>query len=100
MLCKDTVCNALVLSKKSATAIGNNSAYISEGEPFTDLEAEVEVIFSDAPDGITTALANISKSGAAYTIDGRLISEKATLNDLSRFGKGMYILNGTKVRVK
>jgi hypothetical protein len=29
-----------------------------------------------------------------------LVSRKATLNEISNFGKGIYILNGTKVIVK
>ena len=93
--------NALVISKKSSTRVAANSAYISHKEPFTDLTATLEVIFdATLPDGIQTALQSVSHSGAVYTIDGRMISERATLNDLHKFGKGLYILNGTKVVVK
>ena len=92
--------NTFVMAKRSNTSIGINSAYIAAEEPFTDLEATVEVIFGAGGDAIQTALANVTKSGAVYTIDGRLVSPKANLNDLSRFGKGIYILNGTKVVVK
>ena len=93
--------NTLVISKRSNTTVGANSAYIATEEPYTDLSATLEVIWDEtAPDGIQTALQNVSKSGAVYTLDGRLVSRKATLNDLSGFGKGIYILNGVKVVVK
>lgn len=92
--------NTLALSKKSSTAVGVNSAYIVPTEAYTDLDVTLEVFFSNEGDGIETALANVSRSGAVYTIDGRLVSKKATLDDLTRFGKGLYILNGTKVLVK
>ena len=32
--------------------------------------------------------------------DGKLVSSKGNVNDLRRFGKGIYILNGVKVVVK
>ena len=93
--------NDLVISKKSDTWVGGNSAFIKPSEAYTDLDAEIEVIWDEnAEDGIMEALANVSRSGAVYTIDGRIVSKKANLNDLSRFGKGIYILNGTKVVVK
>jgi hypothetical protein len=93
--------NNLVIGKRSNTSIGANSAYVSGEEPIADLGATLEVIWDEtAPDGIQTALQNVSKSGEVYTIDGRLVSRKASLNDLSRFGKGIYILNGVKVVVK
>ncbi len=91
--------NALVVSKKSNTAVGANQAYISGDEEF-DPELSVIMVVVEDEDGIETALANVSKSGAVYTVDGRLVSKKATLNDLRKMGKGMYILNGTKVLVK
>ena len=84
----------------TATNVGINSAYISTEEGF-DKQAEVEVVWDkDAEDGIETALANVSKAGAVYDLNGRLVSRKATLNEISNFGKGIYILNGTKVIVK
>ncbi|MDE7166193.1 MAG: hypothetical protein K2O17_04105 [Bacteroidaceae bacterium] len=95
----------LVITKKSNTAVAANTGYIAPaaGEKYTqdDFESTIEIVWDEnAADGIQTALANVSKSGAVYTIDGRLVSRKANLNDLSRFGKGIYILNGTKVVVK
>ncbi len=92
--------NTLTVTKRSKAHIPANSAYIT-GESALPRTAEVTVVWDEnAADGLATALANVTKSGAVYTIDGRLVSKKATLNDLQKFGKGMYILNGTKVIVK
>ena len=88
------------ITKRSNTTVGLNTAYIVPEEAYSDLEATIEVIFGEGEDAIQSALANVSKSGAAYTIDGKLVSKNASLNDLSRYGKGIYILNGTKVVVK
>lgn len=89
---------------KSSYNVGINGAYITTGDSEDnggfDRKLEVVVDFGDGEDGIATALANVSKVGAVYTLDGRLVSKKATLNDMSKFGKGIYILNGTKVTVK
>ena len=93
--------NTLAVLKKATASIPHNGGYISKGEETFDLETELEIIWDEnAEDGIQTALSNVAKSGAVYTIDGRLVSKKANLNDLTGFGKGIYILNGTKVVVK
>ena len=82
------------------TRVYANEAYISAESKF-DPTAELSVIWDETlDDGIVEALTNVSKSGAIYTIDGRLVSKKGSLNDVSRYGKGVYILNGTKVVVK
>lgn len=92
--------NTLVVSKKSSTTVGANEAWIATEEKF-DLEADIEVVWdNEAADGLQTALQNVSRSGNVYTVDGRLVGRNATLNDLGRYGKGVYILNGTKVIVK
>ena len=84
----------------SQVIIPANSAYITnEGEIPVGTVLEI-VIDEDMEDGIAGALANVAKGGAVYTIDGRLVSKKANVNDLQKFGKGVYILNGTKVVVK
>lgn len=57
----------------------------------------------DVTDGIknvSTALENISKAGAVYSVDGKLLKSNATLNSLKTLGKGMYIFNGVKIAVK
>lgn len=82
------------------TRVGANHAYISAETPFSTTEG-LDVIWDEnTTDAIQAALTNVSHSGALYTIDGRLVSKKATLNDIQKFGKGLYILNGTKVLVK
>ena len=92
--------NALVVNKRSNLSIPANSAYIKLADSVSP-NATIEVIFNEnGVDGIQAALQNVAKSGAVYTIDGRLVSKKANLNDLQKFGKGVYILNGTKVVVK
>lgn len=55
---------------------------------------------ADEVDGIENTIQNVSKAGAIYTIDGRLVRERGTLNDMKGLGRGMYILNGVKVMVK
>ncbi len=89
---------------KAAYNVSRNSAFItmgdSESEGGFDRKTPVTIVLTENEDAIQTALANVSKAGAVYTIDGRLVSKKATLNDLNSFGKGVYILNGTKVIVK
>ena len=92
--------NGFNVTKSSSDAVGYNSAYIVSEEGF-DKKTAVEVVLDkEAEDGIQTVLEKVAKVGAVYTIDGRLVSRRATLNELSRFGKGLYILNGVKVVVK
>jgi hypothetical protein len=92
--------NTLAVAKKSNTTVEANSGWIAGDEAFA-LDATIEVVFdTEAPDGIQTALQQLSRAGEAYTLDGRRVSRKATLNDLQRYGKGIYILNGVKVVVK
>ena len=91
--------NALVVSKRSNTTVAANSAYIADEEPY-DLNAEIAVVIdAEGQDGIQTALANVSRSGDIFTIDGRRVG-KGNLNRLKNLGRGIYILNGTKVTVK
>lgn len=80
--------------------IGANKAYIATDPKFaTDAELTVTIDL-DGEDGIAETLTKVAKSGPIYTIDGRLVSKKGNVNDLSRYGKGIYILNGVKVVVK
>ena len=90
--------NEMVVTK-AATTIGANRAYISEDEAYAT-DADVIIIDGEGQDGINAVLSKVAKSGELYTIDGRLLSRKANLNDVKRYGKGVYILNGTKVTVK
>ena len=49
---------------------------------------------------VTTSIQKISQPGDVYSMDGKLLRTKATLNSLKALGKGTYILNGVKVLVK
>ncbi len=101
--CKD---NALVVNKVGKddimvtyTYVNANSAYIAGETPF-DPQAELEVVWDEnAEDGVQTALQNVVKSGIIYTLDGR-VAGKGNLNNVKNLGRGIYILNGTKVVVK
>ena len=79
------------------STVGAHQAYI---EQTGEASGEIEVIYSDEPDGIQKALANVSRNGSVYTLDGRLISRNGNLNTARRNGPGIYIINGTKVVVK
>ena len=92
--------NELVVSKTSSTTIGANGAYIA-GEELFDLEASVNANWDEiAEDGLTEVFNKVRNSGAVYTLDGRLVSKKATLTDVGRMPKGIYILNGVKIVIK
>jgi hypothetical protein len=69
-------------------------------ETVTTADEITFVISTDNPDGIAAALSNVSRKGDIYSIDGRLIRRGGNLNDLRSLGKGVYIINGTKVLVK
>ena len=52
------------------------------------------------PDGIASAIESVSKSGNIYSIDGKLMRQGGTIDDVKRLGTGTYIINGVKVFVK
>ena len=88
------------LIQTERVTIGANKAYIAPDPKFA-ADAELTITIDlDGEDGIAETLTKVAKSGAIYTIDGRLVSKKGNVNDLSRYGKGIYILNGVKVAVK
>ncbi len=92
-----------VISKSATMAmisVPANSAYIQGEEEFPLLDEGYTYDIVEVEDGIAATLQKVAKSGELYTIDGRLLSRKANLNDLKRYGKGIYILNGVKVTVK
>lgn len=88
-----------IVSKSADTWTGANGAYIAGDEQFA-VTATVTYTIDGGADGIAAALTNVAKTGELYSIDGRLISRKANLNTLRKLGRGVYILNGTKVTVK
>lgn len=91
--------NKFVVTKSSTASVNANSAWIV-AETELDKSAQIELIIDgNAEDGIQTALSNVAKSGAIYSIDGRLVGN-GNLNTLSKLGRGVYILGGTKVTVK
>ena len=51
-------------------------------------------------DAIEHVINKVAKSGRIYRIDGKLVRENGTLNDVRSLGTGIYILNGVKVSVK
>ncbi|MBP5514061.1 MAG: discoidin domain-containing protein [Bacteroidaceae bacterium] len=82
------------------TRVAANRAYISADSRYSTA-SEVTIIWDEnGEDGIEQAIAKVSKNGAIYTIDGKLVTKSGNLNDASRYGKGVYILNGVKVVVK
>ncbi len=93
-----------VVNKSNISAMGGltvsaYSAYVADEEAFP-LDVNYTYEISELADGIEATLKTVAKTGAIYTIDGRLVSKSGNLNTLRRLGKGTYILNGTKVVVK
>ena len=88
--------NSMVLTKKSSNTLGANTAYIKAG--IEDLESTIELIIeNEEVDAIQSAVANVSKAGNIYTVDGKFVG-RGNLNSLKE--KGIFILNGVKVLVK
>lgn len=79
--------------------VNGNTAYIASDEKVqvgSDITIEIP---EGAEDGINTAIQNVTRTGVIYTLDGR-VTGHGNLNSLSKLGRGVYILNGTKVTVK
>ena len=92
--------NNLVVTKKSSNTLGANTAYIAAGLGIDQLESEITLVIDGKEvDGINAAIANVSKNGNIYTIDGKLVG-RGNLNSLKNMGKGIYVINGVKVTVK
>ena len=88
--------------KSAKESVSGNRVYITdiaEGSEGFLRKATFEIAFTDLPDGINTAIKNVSRIGGIYTIDGRFITN-GNLNTISNLPKGAYIINGTKVIVK
>ena len=88
--------NTLTVSKQSSTKVAANGAYVSGDAPY-DLQATFEVKFGDGEDAIQTIISNATRTGAIYTLDGRIVTRKGNINSLQR---GIYIINGTRVVIK
>ncbi len=94
--------NAFVISTSSVMSgiqVPANSAYIQCEEGF-DVAAQYTYEITTGEDAIANVLQKVAKKGDLYTIDGRLVSRNANLNNLKNYGKGIYILNGVKISVK
>ncbi len=87
------------LIQTERVTIGANKAYIST-DPVFAADATLEIVIDESiEDAIQVALQNVVKSGIIYTLDGR-VAGKGNLNNVKGLGRGIYILNGTKVVVK
>mgnify|MGYP002622715660 CR=1 FL=1 len=91
--------NKFVVTRNSGSSVGANRAYISD-EAGYDTSAEVAFVIGEGDDNVAAALANVAKGGDLYNVEGQLLRRGANLNDLRTMGRGIYILNGTKVVVK
>ena len=91
--------NGFVIAKKSEFAVEAFQAWIANEEKF-DREATATFEITGDSDGIAATLQKVAKSGAIYTLDGRLVTKSGNLNSLRGLAPGIYIVNGVKVTVK
>ncbi len=88
----------------ATTNVAANNAFLRFG--WTEVPADGDYSLVIEIDGEVTVTAienvlnNVAKTGNVYDLNGRLVRTNATLNDVKALGRGMYILNGTKVLVK
>ena len=72
-------------------------------DPTEEYDFSICLDGEDVVDGIkdvASVVKKVSQPGDVYSVDGKLLKQGATLNNLNSLGKGMYILNGVKVLVK
>lgn len=94
--------NTFVVSKSATMSmipVPAYTAYVQGSEEF-ELRDDYTFEITELEDGIAATLSLVAKRSELYTVDGRLLSRSANLNDLKKFGRGVYILGGTKVVVK
>lgn len=81
------------------------TAYLKYGEVSKpadvecDLAIQINGNFTDWT-SISSAIQNVAKRGNVYDLNGQLLRQNATLNDVKTMGRGLYIINGVKVLVK
>ncbi|MGN1256587.1 MAG: hypothetical protein ACI4UA_05425, partial [Bacteroidaceae bacterium] len=81
------------------------SAYLAYGEVTKpadvecDLAIQINGNFTDWT-SISNTIQNVAKRGNVYDLNGQLLRQNATLNDVKTMGRGLYIINGVKVLVK
>lgn len=90
--------NKFTVTKSSVAKASANTCWIAAEEKL-DKKATITIDITDGEDGIASAIRNVSRRGDIYTIDGRYMG-KGNLNSLEGLGRGVYIINGTKVTVK
>ncbi len=64
-----------------------------------DLAIQINGNFTDWT-SINNAIQTVAKRGTVYNLNGQVVRQNATLNDVKSMGRGMYIINGVKVLVK
>ncbi len=88
----------------SNRTVGKYSAWLSfgitEADPAGTYDLVIQIGGAPTADGIQNTLQNVAKSGTIYDLNGRMVRKNGTLNDVKSLGRGIYILNGTKVIVK
>lgn len=86
----------------STLGVAAHSAYINFGTVNVEPgEYDLTLLIDgEITDGIQNTIAKVAKSGSVYTLDGKLVRQNATINDVKSLGTGTYILNGVKIRVK
>ncbi len=96
--------NMATATTAASTDVAAHSAFLRFG--WTEVEAGGDYALVIEIDGevtvtaIENVLSNVAKRGNVYDLNGRLVRTGATLNEVKALGRGMYILNGTKVLVK
>ncbi len=95
--------NAAKATTAASTNVEANNAFLRFG--WTEVEpGEGDLIIEISGDVTVTAIESVlnkvAKTGNVYDLNGRLVRTNATLNDVKALGRGMYILNGMKIRVK
>ena len=81
------------------------SAYLKYGEARVsddadyDLAIQISGKYTDWT-SIEHTVASVAKRGNVYGMDGQLLRQNATLQDVKALGRGLYIINGVKVLVK
>ncbi len=96
--------NTAKATTAASTNVAANGAFLRFG--WTEVPADgnydlvIEINGKVTVTAIESVLSNVAKAGNVYDLNGRLVRTNATLNDVKALGRGMYILNGTKVLVK
>ena len=81
------------------------SGYLVYGEAAMPEGAEYDIAIKingkfDDMTSISNTVSNVAKRGNVYSLDGQMLRQNATLNDVKSMGSGLYIINGVKVLVK